>query len=479
MPETKGSADETCWLWEAVGVRVVVVGGGIAGLTCSLLAARGGNDVIVLDRDPERRGDKPEDAWARWDRRSVPQFRQVHAFQALAHRVLAVRLPDVLAKLHAAGGYDAAVAAARPDAASIAGSEELVQFRCRRATLEWVLRRAALEERGVEVRDQSEVLGLATSSTAAPRVVGVRTSRGEVAADLVIDASGRRTPIGGWCAKAGLAAPEEVSIDTRQVYFTHWFRRRDPSAPFAPTRVELSCATVYAVPADSGWFAVTFFAPAGDAELRAVLLDPDRFAAAVRTVAPVAPLIEGEVADPHGGVLFMGRLSNHLRRWVADGPPAGLLALADAVVCTNPTWGRGVALAMANAAMLMDTLSETEDPATLAERFHRRALVQLEPWFHDTVELDQETNALWSQLPGPAASALRSGSRFSHAEALAATRVDPVVYVAYSRYRNLLDPPATFWADTDIAGRVESAVADGAPGVTLDSPTRADIVGVA
>ena len=457
-------------------MRLVVVGGGIAGLTCSLLAARAGHEVIVCDRDQHRGGDGPDDAWERWDRRAVPQFRQVHGFQALAHQVLAERLPDVLAMLHAAGGYDAQLVAAVPGTASVAGNDELVQFRCRRSTLEWVLHHAALEQSGVDLHDQTEGVGLLTSGTVAPRVVGIRTSSGEVAADLVVDASGRRTPFGGWCADAGLPTPEQVSVDTRQVYFTRWFRNRD-KAPFGTTRVELSFATVYACPADAGWFSVTFFAPAGDAELRAVLLDPDRFVAAARAVAPVADLIDGHVADPHGDVLFMGRLSNHLRSWVATAPPAGLVGLADTVVCTNPTWGRGVALAMANAAILSDTLGESDDPVRLAERHHRRSIDQLEPWFQDTVALDNETNALWAQAPVPTVH--RGRPLFSHADVLAATRVDPVVFVAYTRYRNLLDSPSAFWDDTDIATRVRSALAEGAAGAVLDTPTHSDIVSVA
>jgi hypothetical protein len=57
---------------------------------------------------------------------------------------------------------------------------------------------------------------------------------------------------------------------------------------------------------------------------------------------------------------------------------------------------------------------------------------------------------------------------------VAASRVDPIVYVAYTRCRNLLDPPAAFWRAEDIVSRVRSAIRDGAPSVIVASPSRAD-----
>jgi len=173
-------------------------------------------------------------------------------------------------------------------------------------------------------------------------------------------------------------------------------------------------------------------------------------------------------------VLFMGGLRNHLRRASVTSQVAGMVALADAVVCTNPTWGRGVALGMTNAVGLVDVLAEFDDPATVSREFTRMAVAQLEPWYHDTVFLDAEVNAHWSRAgDGVSDSQAQSGAQ-SLLDALAAARVDPVVSVAWARYRNLLDPPSAFWADQQINDRVRAAIADGARPVTLESPSRAD-----
>ena len=455
-------------------MRIAVVGGGISGLTFSLLAARAGHEVVVIDRDPPREGGDVESAWDRWDRRSVPQFRQIHGYQAVAHGVLRERLPDVLALLHRAGAHDASRVGSVPGADLLPGSDALVQFQCRRSTLEWVLRTAVAEETRIELREATEVNGVITMArNGNPRVAGVRTAASDITVDLVVDAAGRRTQSAAWCADAGLPAVEHASVDTRQVYFTRWFRARD-SVHVAPyTRIELSFATLMIYPADAGWFSVTFFAPAGDAGLRAMLLDPDRIVTAARAVPPVAELLQPDLVEPYGEVLFMGRLSNHLRRPPAN-PVAGMVSLADAVVCTNPTWGRGVALAMANAAALVDVLGEVEDPAKVSREFTRIAAAQLEPWYHDTVFLDAEVNARWSHEADGSVDAVASSGTISLTDALAAARVDPVVSVAWARYRNLLDPPSSFWGDEHIVDRVRVAITDGAPPITLESPSRSD-----
>ena len=302
----------------------------------------------------------------------------------------------------------------------------------------------------------------------------MRTVSSDIAVDLVVDAAGRRSQSAAWCADAGLPTADHASADTKQVYFTRWFRTRQSAQLMPYLRVELSFATLMIYPGDAGWFSATFFAPAGDARLRALLLDPDRLVAAARAVRPAADLLDADLVEPYGDVLFMGGLRNHIRRASATNQVAGMVALADAVVCTNPTWGRGVALAMTNGVALVDVLAEFEDPAMVSREFTQMAVTQLEPWYHDTVFLDAEVNAHWSGAGNGVSDANASPGTLSLLDALAAARVDPVVSVAWARYRNLLDPPSAFWADEQINDRVRAAIADGAPPITVESPSRSD-----
>src|SRR4051812_25283034 len=83
--------------------RVVVLGAGVCGTAAAMMLARDGHDVIVLERDPSPVPETPEDAWERWERDGVGQFRQAHFMQARGRHVIDAELPDVGAALLAAG----------------------------------------------------------------------------------------------------------------------------------------------------------------------------------------------------------------------------------------------------------------------------------------------------------------------------------------------------------------------------------------
>jgi 2-polyprenyl-6-methoxyphenol hydroxylase-like FAD-dependent oxidoreductase len=83
--------------------RIVVLGAGVCGLAAALMLRRDGHDVTVLERDPAPVPDSGEDAWERWERPGVTQFRQAHYLQPLGRGVLDEELPDVRDALLAAG----------------------------------------------------------------------------------------------------------------------------------------------------------------------------------------------------------------------------------------------------------------------------------------------------------------------------------------------------------------------------------------
>ena len=62
--------------------RILVLGGGVAGLAAGLLLAREGHEVDVWERDAEPVPSSLEGAWETWERPGVKQFRQPHSLQA-------------------------------------------------------------------------------------------------------------------------------------------------------------------------------------------------------------------------------------------------------------------------------------------------------------------------------------------------------------------------------------------------------------
>src|ERR1043166_5976787 len=81
--------------------RIVIAGAGVRGLAAGLMLHRDGHEVTVLERDSAPLPESPEDAWERWERDGVTQFRMAHYLQPLGPRVLGAELPDVLEGLGA------------------------------------------------------------------------------------------------------------------------------------------------------------------------------------------------------------------------------------------------------------------------------------------------------------------------------------------------------------------------------------------
>jgi 2-polyprenyl-6-methoxyphenol hydroxylase-like FAD-dependent oxidoreductase len=51
--------------------HIVVMGGGLNGLTAGILLARDGHQVTITERDPASPRGNAGDLWQRWDRRGV------------------------------------------------------------------------------------------------------------------------------------------------------------------------------------------------------------------------------------------------------------------------------------------------------------------------------------------------------------------------------------------------------------------------
>ena len=74
---------------------IVVLGGGVIGLSMAMMLARQGHGVTVFERDSEPLPGSPEKAWDDWERRGVVQFRLPHYLQPRVSRLLDSHLPDV------------------------------------------------------------------------------------------------------------------------------------------------------------------------------------------------------------------------------------------------------------------------------------------------------------------------------------------------------------------------------------------------
>ena len=189
---------------------IAIAGGSAAGLFAALLLARAGHHVVVLERDSLELAPDVESAAGEAFRPSAPQIVQPHIVMARCRQLLIERLPDVYDGLLAAGVTEAPLWTQMPeslsDTAARPGDEQLTPMMTRRSTVDWVLRRAAAAEPRVTLRYGVKVTGLLAARRQQPHVTGVRTSQGDLPADLVVDATGRRSPVDDWLAQIGARA---------------------------------------------------------------------------------------------------------------------------------------------------------------------------------------------------------------------------------------------------------------------------------
>ncbi len=75
-------------------MKIVILGGSFAGLSASLLLARAGHEVLVLERDRLEPAPDVESAAASAFRQMAPQIVQPHIVMARCRELLLERLPS-------------------------------------------------------------------------------------------------------------------------------------------------------------------------------------------------------------------------------------------------------------------------------------------------------------------------------------------------------------------------------------------------
>jgi 2-polyprenyl-6-methoxyphenol hydroxylase-like FAD-dependent oxidoreductase len=380
---------------------VVMAGGGIAALTTAMLLAGDGHTVTVLERDPAGPAD-PYASWERWERRGVSQFRLPHLFVSRFRAELERELPRVVKALGETGAFRFdPLALVSPDLAGErrAGDGEYEMLTGRRPVMESVVAAMAEATPGVTVRRGVAVAGLiadkpsASAGRTVPQVTGACTTGGErVAGDLVVDSTGRRSPLGRWLRDCGAAPPAEEREDCGFVYYGRHFASDDGSLPASkgPGLQEQGSVSSLTLPADNGTWAVVIVASAADRALRG-LHDTERWSAAVRSMPLVAHWIDAEPLNAH--VVTMAGIEDRHRCLVVAGEPVatGVVTLADAWACTNPSLGRGISLGVLHGRILRDTLrrSDPADARQFALDFHDATMTSVEPWYRATVRYDR------------------------------------------------------------------------------------------
>ena len=453
------------------GRRAVVIGTGIAGLASALTLGERGAEVWLLDADPESGARSADEAFARWPRKKVPQFRHSHAFLARLRNILRAAYPSIYQTLLDEGARELRLLDFPPPTLGPIepepGDEQLAAIGCRRTTFEWVLRRHVEAQPWAKLLVDRPASGLVADGGTIPVVRGVRTrdSRGRervIEGDLVVDASGRQSRAPQWLAAIGARPPRERRSSSAVLYYTRFYRLL-PGVEFPPpgedpTMADFGWIKFAIFPADRSTFSITFATHLAYPRLK-VLADPAAFAHLTASLPGLCRFVDPAVARPLPAdgrdVLAMGGLENCRRRFVdEEGRPLaeGFFAIGDSAYHTNPLYGRGSTQAFMHAGLLGEALDAAAgDPFRAAAFLDEAARREIEPFYRASVAADLEASRRVGAVPSSLLEWLADG--FFQNGVLPASRIDPVVFRAFLRMFYMVQTPAEAFFRPEVVAR--------------------------
>jgi 2-polyprenyl-6-methoxyphenol hydroxylase-like FAD-dependent oxidoreductase len=360
-----------------IGSVAVVVGAGIAGLSAARTVAERFDRVVVFDRDH-----LPAEAVPR---KGVPQGEHGHVLLVAGQRALEELFPGLMDELRAAGaadfdpGLDLSIYRYGGVWARTPSSLRLVSPS--RPLLERTIRRRVEALPGMEIRDDTAVSGLLGEGG---RVTGVRLDDGtQLAADLVVDCSGRGGRSNRWLGALGFPAPRVSEVTVGIGYATRLYRRSpgdlaQGQAVFVLPDPPHETRTGVALPIEGDRWLISV---GGWHE--GFPRDLDEFEKHGRELPH--PDIGNLMArcEPLSEVAVFHFPASRRRHFEAQRQrPVGYLALGDSVCSFNPVYGQGMTCAALEAVELGTLLDKHSGvTATFTAEFYRRAAAIIAiPW---------------------------------------------------------------------------------------------------
>jgi 2-polyprenyl-6-methoxyphenol hydroxylase-like FAD-dependent oxidoreductase len=404
-----------------------------------LLAARALSEfyaaVTVLERDTFPVSDIP--------RKGVPQGRHAHGLLARGRAVIEDFFPGWTDEVVACGGARGDIAG---DVTWIghgvtikSAPSEMVGLLASRPVLEGHVRRRLMALSNVRMIEDRVVQGLIADDSRAT-IKGVRAKVGNEAeqtmtADLVVDASGRRSSSPAWLENFGYARPEEEKIEIGIGYTTRIYRRHPADLG----------GKLAAIVAGSGpnWRSGAILYQAEDRWIVSIggyfgdhAPDDDQMYAAYAGSLPTSDIHDivahAEPVSDFARYRFPANLRRRYERLTRF--PAGYLVFGDALCSFNPIYGQGMTVAAQEAALLRECLDAGQ--ADLARRFFAAAATAIDtPW-----DIAVGNDLRHPQVEGPRSPKVRFINWYIGKLHMAA-RHDAKLTTAFLEVANLEAPP--------------------------------------
>jgi 2-polyprenyl-6-methoxyphenol hydroxylase-like FAD-dependent oxidoreductase len=370
----------------AVFDHAIVIGSSIAGLAAARVLSDHFARVTIIERD--RLPATPD------FRRGAPQGRHAHLLLPPGQAILEQLFPGLNAALLAAG---ATFINSGPETTFFldgAWHDDLTCLSCSRPLLEDAVYRRVTSRPGVRLLQGHDVLHLDVD----PRrrhVTGVRLRRrgdsteARLAANLVVDTSGRNSRAPQWLAELGYTPPRETIINPFTGYTTRIYRRPanfDPNWQLLRVRRTPPNGTRGGLisPIEGNRWYVTLIGMSRDFPPT----DEDGFMAFARSL-PSPRMVEAiQTAEPLSKIYGFRNTENRLRHYEAlPRYLEGFLVAGDAVCAVSPVHAQGMTSALLGLEGLADCLKEQRsqgDLIGLAQTFQQR--------------LRQATNTVWQLI---------------------------------------------------------------------------------
>jgi 2-polyprenyl-6-methoxyphenol hydroxylase-like FAD-dependent oxidoreductase len=443
-----------------IGKQAVVIGAGMGGLTAAGALAGSFDRVVVLERDT-----LPSEPT---HRAGTPQARHVHALLLSGQRALSELFPGFEQDLARAGAVPLRVGL--DVRLERAGYDPFPQrdlgwfsYAVSRPTIERAVRQRVESRANTTLRQNCRVQEVLASPDG-EAVIGVRYECGNgasetIAADLVVDASGRGALTLALLQSIGRQLPEETTIGIDLGYATCVFAIPDDASmnwkgvmTFGQAPQNSSGGLM--LPLEGNRWMATIGGrhgnvPPGDAE--GFL----KYAGTLRTPTIYNAISHAKRLDGVARYGFPESVRRHFERLHVF--PRGLLPIGDAICRFNPVYGQGMSVAALEACLLqrlLERLAGDSNPiAGLASAFFAEVQTLIEtPW--SVAILDFAFPDTRGQRPVDFETTLKFG--------IALTRLaaeDPAVHKLTVEVQHLLKPRSVY-RDPVLVQRVLAKIAE-------------------
>ncbi len=368
--------------------QAIVIGGSIAGMLAARILADHFECVTIIARDTLP--DSPE------PRKGAPQTAHVHVLLQRGLLIMQQLFPQLDDALTQAGAlsvnWTRDLVTFTPAGWSPRFDSQYTTRTCSRGLLEQILRRQVAMRKNIVIQPRCEAIEPLVSETRSA-FTGLKVhyrDRSEnatvdLAADLVVDASGRTSKALDWITALGYVAPPETMINAHVGYATRVYCRppnfnADWKSMLVRSRPPFGLRGGLIYPIENDQWMVNV-AGAGDERPST---DEALFLEFTQTLIHPAVYDAIKDAEPISAMHTYQRTENRLRhfdrltRW-----PENFIVLGDAACAFNPVYGQGMSVAALEAQFLDRWLRTTQ--STLDFQQHLMKIVRA-PWLMATNE---------------------------------------------------------------------------------------------